>query len=182
MELNDFNERIFRSSADAPSTKAGKLRRMLESAGAKLRWVVIVMPVGALLMIPILCGMFIDQRILIGGIRLQWFGVWLELLWISLWAGLVSSVEESIALLTDGYPRLLPKLRRTSPAQLPVLLRTTIANGRKWVSVSKSRQRSFSGLSASNYRLLGIGISSRLLPILGAQHGAGQLTRSCCQS
>jgi small-conductance mechanosensitive channel len=41
----------------------------------------------AILLIPVLLGAFQFQSANVGGVKLLWFGVWLEIVWLTLWAG-----------------------------------------------------------------------------------------------
>ncbi|KAG4433479.1 hypothetical protein IFR05_011044 [Cadophora sp. M221] len=45
-----------------------------------------VLPVGALLAIPIICGATIAKTASVGGVRILWLFIWIEVVWVSLWA------------------------------------------------------------------------------------------------
>jgi hypothetical protein len=56
-----------------------------------LRYFLYLLPITAILLVPIFLGIFLpaDQQTVVGGpggVQLLWFGIWLEVVWLSLWA------------------------------------------------------------------------------------------------
>ena len=46
-----------------------------------------ITPPVLILLIPLLLGVFVFKTATVGGVRLQWFMIWLEIVWLTLWAG-----------------------------------------------------------------------------------------------
>ena len=55
-----------------------------------VRWFVYITPPTLLLLIPLLFGIWLFPQTTVSGVELLWFGIWLELVWLTLWAGRVS--------------------------------------------------------------------------------------------
>ena len=51
------------------------------------------MPLVIVLLIPLLVGALAYPNASVGGVRLVWFSVWLEIVWLTLWAGRVSTPD-----------------------------------------------------------------------------------------
>src|SRR2546421_7292383 len=50
-----------------------------------IRYFLYVLPLGSLLAIPIICGVTVAPKAQIGGVRIVWFFIWVEVVWLSLW-------------------------------------------------------------------------------------------------
>ncbi|OAP63730.1 hypothetical protein AYL99_02957 [Fonsecaea erecta] len=72
-----------------PSTKIAKFFKYIHQSSFVIRYFTYIVPVFALLLIPILVGAFLPvaEHASVGGVKLIWFGVWLEIIWLTLWAG-----------------------------------------------------------------------------------------------
>lgn len=72
-----------------PSTKVAKFFKYIHQSSFVVRYFTYIMPVFVLLLIPILIGALLPrgQHASVGGVQLLWFGVWLEIVWLTLWAG-----------------------------------------------------------------------------------------------
>ncbi|EXJ56804.1 hypothetical protein A1O7_07148 [Cladophialophora yegresii CBS 114405] len=72
-----------------PSTKISKFFKYIHHRSFVVRYFTYIVPVFALLLIPILVGAFLPaaEHASVGGVELIWFGVWLEIIWLTLWAG-----------------------------------------------------------------------------------------------
>lgn len=69
-----------------------------------IRYFMYIVPLVLIILIPLLLGALVFKRATVGGVRLLWFCVWLEIIWLTLWgarivakslpwpAGLVSSI------------------------------------------------------------------------------------------
>ncbi|ORY74137.1 Mechanosensitive ion channel-domain-containing protein, partial [Protomyces lactucae-debilis] len=64
-------------------TRAGKLYQKIMSIGFITRWLLFMVPVAILLAIPIIVGAF--NRAEIAGVRILWFFLWIEVVWLGLW-------------------------------------------------------------------------------------------------
>lgn len=67
-----------------------KLWKWVKKFPRVLRYIFYAFPIGILLLIPILLAIFVfDKEKLVGGkngVELLWFGIWLEVVWLTLWA------------------------------------------------------------------------------------------------
>jgi hypothetical protein len=73
-----------------PTTKLAKFFKKVHQSSFLVRWFVYITPVTLLLLIPLLFGIWLFPQTTVGGVELLWFGIWLELVWLTLWAGRVS--------------------------------------------------------------------------------------------
>jgi small-conductance mechanosensitive channel len=70
-----------------PSTGFGKFVKQIHGSNWLVRWVTYITPLTLILLIPLLLGVFVFPRASVGGVKLVWFMIWLEIVWLSLWAG-----------------------------------------------------------------------------------------------
>ncbi len=72
-----------------PSTKVARLFKYIHQSSFVVRYFTYIMPIFLLLLIPILIGALLPaaEHASVGGVELIWFGVWLEIVWLTLWAG-----------------------------------------------------------------------------------------------
>ncbi|KAI2622136.1 hypothetical protein GGS26DRAFT_249181 [Hypomontagnella submonticulosa] len=79
-----------------PPNKLNKVFRGIKGLPRLVRYFLYSVPIASILLIPILLGKFVpkDQQAVIGGpggIELMWFGIWLEVVWLSLWAARIAT-------------------------------------------------------------------------------------------
>ncbi len=72
-----------------PSTKISKFFKYIHRKSFVIRYFTYIVPLFTLLLTPILVGAFLPaaEHASVGGVKLIWFGVWLEIIWLTLWAG-----------------------------------------------------------------------------------------------
>ncbi|KAK2764562.1 hypothetical protein FQN54_009257 [Arachnomyces sp. PD_36] len=70
-----------------PSTSLAKFVKQIHNSSFLIRYFTYIAPVVALLLIPLLLGALVFKRASVGGVSLLWFSVWLEIVWLTLWAG-----------------------------------------------------------------------------------------------
>ncbi|KAI1495952.1 Mechanosensitive ion channel-domain-containing protein [Biscogniauxia marginata] len=81
-----------------PPSKLNKGFVLIKKLPRMVRYFFYSLPVTAILLIPVLLGRYLpdDQKPVIGGpggVDLLWFGIWLEVVWLSLWAArIVTSI------------------------------------------------------------------------------------------
>ena len=73
-----------------PTTKVAKFFKKIHNASFLVRYFCYITPLVLLLLIPLLFGLLLFQQSTVGGVKLFWFGIWLEIVWLTLWAGRVS--------------------------------------------------------------------------------------------
>ncbi|KIW14588.1 hypothetical protein PV08_07372 [Exophiala spinifera] len=76
-----------------PSTKVARFFKAVHQSSFLIRYFTYIAPVAFLLSIPIFIGAFLPKgkNASVGGVELLWFGVWLEIVWLTLWAGRVAA-------------------------------------------------------------------------------------------
>ncbi|KAI2621584.1 hypothetical protein GGS21DRAFT_535712 [Xylaria nigripes] len=96
-----FNQPVPSPVINRPLESPSKLRKAYELVREMpriVRYFLYCLPGATILLIPILLGLFLDpdsQAVIggPGGVQLLWFGIWLEVVWLSLWAArIVTSV------------------------------------------------------------------------------------------
>jgi len=72
-----------------PTTKVAKFFKYVHESSWLVRYFTYIVPVTTILLTPILIGALTapGQNANVGSVKLLWFGVWLEIVWLTLWAG-----------------------------------------------------------------------------------------------
>ncbi|KAJ8610888.1 hypothetical protein MRB53_038276 [Persea americana] len=71
-----------------PSTKLAAFFLKVHHSTFLVRYVVYISPVVLVLLIPLLLGALVyHNNASVGGVYLLWFCIWLEIVWLTLWAG-----------------------------------------------------------------------------------------------
>ena len=70
-----------------PSGRVGKAFKRIHESSILVRWFCYIVPLVIVLLIPLLLGGLVFERTTVGDVRLLWFSVWLEIVWLTLWAG-----------------------------------------------------------------------------------------------
>ncbi|KAF2498545.1 mechanosensitive ion channel-like protein family [Lophium mytilinum] len=70
-----------------PSTTFAKFIKKVHHSSFLVRYFVYITPVVLIILIPLLLGALIFKKASVGGVFLVWFCIWLEIVWLTLWAG-----------------------------------------------------------------------------------------------
>ena len=70
-----------------PTTTVAKFFKTVHNSSFIIRYFTYIVPLVALLLIPLLLGVFVFPSANVGGVKLMWFSIWLEIVWLTLWAG-----------------------------------------------------------------------------------------------
>lgn len=73
-----------------PDTKIAKFFKYVHGSSFLLRYFVYITPPVLVILIPLLLGIFLFKGSSVGGVQMWWFCIWLEIVWLTLWAGRVS--------------------------------------------------------------------------------------------
>ncbi|KAJ5917182.1 hypothetical protein N7466_010736 [Penicillium verhagenii] len=76
---------------ERPNTQLSAFIKKLHQSSFIVRYFTYIAPVVVLLMIPLLIGALVVPDANVGGVRLMWFSIWLEIFWLTLWAGRIVS-------------------------------------------------------------------------------------------
>ena len=74
---------------EKPNTKLSIFIKKLHTSSFIVRYATYIIPVVLLLLIPLLVGALAYPNASVGGVELLWFSVWVEIVWLTLWAGRV---------------------------------------------------------------------------------------------
>jgi hypothetical protein len=55
-----------------------------------VRYFCYILPFTILLLIPVFLGLYVFKQANVGDVKLFWFGIWLEIIWLTLWLARVS--------------------------------------------------------------------------------------------
>ena len=86
---------------DRPKTTLAKLFKKIHNSSSLIRYFTYITPVVIVLLVPLLLGALVFKDATVGGVQLLWFSVWLELVWLTLWAGSVIQVSQPSVLSTN---------------------------------------------------------------------------------
>jgi hypothetical protein len=75
---------------EKPNTSIGKIFKKIHQSSVIIRWAFYITPLTLILLIPLLLGALQFKNAQVGGVKLVWFSIWLEIVWLTLWAGRVS--------------------------------------------------------------------------------------------
>lgn len=81
-----------------PNTNIARFVKRLHESSFIIRYLTYILPLVIILLIPLLVGALAYPNASVGGVRLVWFSVWLEIVWLTLWAGRVSTCDIVVCL------------------------------------------------------------------------------------
>lgn len=70
-----------------PSSKFAVFFKKVHKSNWLIRYFTYIAPLALVLLIPLLLGVFLFRDRKVGGVTMYWFVIWLEILWLTLWAG-----------------------------------------------------------------------------------------------
>lgn len=73
-----------------PATRLAKFVKRVHESSNMVRYFVYITPLTMILLVPTLLGLFIFKKCTVGDVELFWFGVWLEIAWLTMWLSRVS--------------------------------------------------------------------------------------------
>jgi small-conductance mechanosensitive channel len=72
---------------ESPNTKLSAFVKKLHQSSFIVRYVTYILPVVLIILVPLLVGALKFTNTSVGGVKLMWFSIWLEIVWLTLWAG-----------------------------------------------------------------------------------------------
>ena len=72
-----------------PATSVARLFKKVHNSSFIVRYIIYITPLVLILLIPLLLGALLFTTATVGGVKLVWFSIWLEIVWLTLWAGRV---------------------------------------------------------------------------------------------
>ncbi|PGH05925.1 hypothetical protein GX51_02706 [Blastomyces parvus] len=70
-----------------PTTNLARFFKKVHESSFLVRYFTYITPLFLILLVPLLVGLLAYPDAHVGGVRLLWFSVWLEIIWLTLWAG-----------------------------------------------------------------------------------------------
>jgi hypothetical protein len=74
---------------EAPTNKVAVFFKKVHSSVWIVRYFIYITPLVLIILIPLLVGAFAYPGANVGGVKMMWFCIWLEIVWLTLWAGRV---------------------------------------------------------------------------------------------
>ncbi|BAE60599.1 Mechanosensitive ion channel-domain-containing protein [Aspergillus flavus] len=72
---------------ESPNTNIARFVKKIHESSFIIRYITYIVPLVLILLIPLLVGALAYPDANVGGVELLWFSVWLEIVWLTLWAG-----------------------------------------------------------------------------------------------
>lgn len=72
-----------------PATDFAKFFKRIHESSFLIRYMLYISPLVLIFLIPLLLGALLFKNASVGGVELAWFSIWLEIVWLTLWAGRV---------------------------------------------------------------------------------------------
>lgn len=79
-----------------PANNFAKFFKKVHNSSFLVRYFCYISPVTLLLLIPVMLAQFVFPNAAVGGVELFWFGIWLEVVWLTLWLARVSDTKELV--------------------------------------------------------------------------------------
>lgn len=73
-----------------PTSSVAKFFKKVHSSVWIVRYFTYITPLVLIILIPLLVGALAFPEANVGGVKMMWFCIWLEIVWLTLWAGRVS--------------------------------------------------------------------------------------------
>ena len=70
-----------------PEGNFARAFKRIHDSNFLVRYFMYIVPLVLIILIPLLLGALVFERATVGGVRLLWFCVWLEIVWLTLWGG-----------------------------------------------------------------------------------------------
>ncbi|KAJ5592009.1 uncharacterized protein N7459_002378 [Penicillium hispanicum] len=98
---------------ESPNTKLSAFIKRLHQSSTLVRYLTYIVPLFLLLLIPLLLGALKYPNHSVGGVKLMWFSIWLEIVWLTLWAGRIVSkfLPPAVGLLASVFTNNAKKWR-----------------------------------------------------------------------
>lgn len=78
---------------EKPNTQIAVFVKKLHQSSFLVRYLTYIAPIVLILLIPLLVGALKFPNSSVGGVELMWFAIWLEIVWLTLWAGRVGPIS-----------------------------------------------------------------------------------------
>ncbi|KAK8203916.1 Mechanosensitive ion channel-domain-containing protein [Phyllosticta capitalensis] len=114
--LHEQTATVYKPPED-PTTSFAKFFKKVHNSSWLVRYLTYVVPVVIILLVPLLVGALVFRDATVGGVQLLWFSVWLEIVWLTMWAGRI--------------------LAKCLPWPIGIISSLFTNNGKKWRDMGK---------------------------------------------
>ena len=96
-----------------PEGNLAKAFKRVHDSNFLVRYFMYIVPLVLIILVPLLLGGMVFKRATVGGVRLLWFCVWLEIVWLTLWCGriLAKSLPWPVGLVSSIFTNNSKKWR-----------------------------------------------------------------------
>ena len=96
-----------------PEGNFAKVFKRVHDSNFLVRYFMYIVPLVIIILVPLLLGGIVFKRATVGGVRLLWFCVWLEIVWLTLWGGriLAKSLPWPVGLISSIFTNNSKKWR-----------------------------------------------------------------------
>ncbi|KAK2882723.1 hypothetical protein FQN49_000085 [Arthroderma sp. PD_2] len=108
-----------------PTNSVARFFKKVHESSFLVRYFTYIIPLVLIILIPLLLGAFVFKDATVGGVSMLWFCVWLEIVWLTLWAGriLAKFIQYPVALIASLFTNNSKKWRDlASQLELPAAL------------------------------------------------------------
>ncbi|EGE08047.1 mechanosensitive ion channel family protein [Trichophyton equinum CBS 127.97] len=108
-----------------PTTSVARFFKKVHESSFLVRYFTYIIPLVLIILIPLLLGAFVFKDATVGGVSLLWFSVWLEIVWLTLWAGRIVAkfLQYPVAIIASLFTNNSKKWRDlSSQLELPASL------------------------------------------------------------
>ncbi|KAJ5703205.1 hypothetical protein N7488_010753 [Penicillium malachiteum] len=136
------------SPPENPQTELSAFIKKIHQSSFIVRYLTYILPVVIILLIPLLLGALKFKTTGVGGVKLMWFAIWLEIFWLTLWAGRIAS--------------------KALPAVVGIVASIFTNNAKKWRDMGKQLEVHFALF------LWWLGVEISFLPTMTNHHVDGK--------
>ncbi|EED22784.1 Mechanosensitive ion channel family [Talaromyces stipitatus ATCC 10500] len=79
------------NAPEDPHTNIARALKRIHSSSFLVRYFFYITPLTLIILIPLLLGALVFKTANVGGVQLLWFSIWLEIFWLTLWAGRITA-------------------------------------------------------------------------------------------
>ncbi|KAJ5711482.1 hypothetical protein N7488_005638 [Penicillium malachiteum] len=84
-DIHEARGKAAEAPDDGSINSVGRIYQAIYNFSIVTRYMIYVIPIGALIAIPIIVGATVSPDAKIGGVHIYWFFTWIEVVWVSLW-------------------------------------------------------------------------------------------------
>ncbi|KAJ5725661.1 uncharacterized protein N7483_007018 [Penicillium malachiteum] len=84
-DMHEARGKAAEAPDDGSVNSVGRIYQAIYNFSIVTRYMIYVIPIGALIAIPIIVGATVSPNAKIGGVHIYWFFTWIEVVWVSLW-------------------------------------------------------------------------------------------------